>query len=476
MNDWAHQAREWRVGRDKRARYLIWPMRSGKSKACIDKAVFQYEQARIEGVIVIAPNGVHLNWAENEIPKWGCGKTFAWQTPKRDDPVQVAAMAALFAAPGMKWFCVNMEALKHLDCRQACRKFIASCHKHFMMIVSEAHHFGRPGSKRTFMARSMGLHATFRQLESGTPVLNSPLRAFSQFEILKPSALGFPKYRPFQDRYADYEMGRRGTGRSYKKLKEYKNLDELRSKIAPWSSVVLREDIHDMPELIRTVRPVVMSDMQRKVYLEMAARHLAEIGNMEVSAKDGGARVQKLQQILNGYMMTATGEIVTVDPDPPIYRALLDEIEGTLPGKSLVWCRYREDIRRVANLLRSEKWGFVEYHGGITDIEKREAGRKQFNTDPKKQVCIGQPQAGGEGRDFSAADAVIFFSSIPNAIVVAQAEERATMKGGRTVAIVRICTPGTVDDRNWEIVDRNIELADTLSGHGLRDLLLATDV
>ena len=476
LKQWAHQAKEFRIGRDKRARALIWPMRSGKSKACIDKADYQFEKGAIEGVIVIAPNGVHLNWARLEIPKHSISDSlaFTWSTPKRGDFEQIQKFEALLSHPGLKWFCINMEALKHLDCRRDVRKFITSCHRKFMLVVSEAHHFGRPSSHRTYFARSLGRHAAFRQIETGTPILNSPLRAFSEYEILQPGALGFETYTKFCNRYVEFE---KRPGKRFKQIKEYKNLFELRAALAKWSSVVVRKDIHDMPELIRIERHVVMSDVQRRAYLEMVNRHILEIGFNEVSAKDGGARVQKLQQILNGYVMdTTTGTIMEVDAEAPIYTALLDEIEGTTPGKSLVWCRYHEDIRRVTAMLRGKHIPFVEYHGGITDIVKREEQRLRFNTDSRIEVCVGQPAAGGEGRDFSGADAVLFFSAVPNTVTMTQAEERATVKGGKKVAIVRIRTPGTVDDRIWDIIDGNVAMADAISGTGLRDLLLRTDI
>lgn len=477
MKNWAHQEKEFRLGKDTRARALLWPMRSGKSKACIDKADYNHRLGRIEGVIVIAPNGVHLNWALNEIPKHSKAKSlaFAWSTPKRADFDEMAKLEALLKHDGLKWFCINMEALKHLDNRREVKRFLIACHQKFMLIVSEAHHFGRPGAKRTYFARSLGRRAAFRQIETGTTALNSPLRTFSQFDILKKGALGFETFTDFAKQYAEYEQR---PGKRYKQIKRYINLPDLRASLAKWSSVVLRAEIHDMPKLLRVERPVVMSDVQRTAYLEMVNKHYLEIGDNEISAKDGGARVQKLQQIVNGYMIDTArgGTIVDIDRDAPIYTALMDEITGTFPGKSLVWCRYHEDIRRVIYRLRDHDIPYVEYSGRITDIHERERYRWRFNHDDKVLVCVGQPLAGGEGRDFSGAESVIFFSAVPNTIAMTQAEERATVKGGRTVSVVRVRTYGTVDDRIWDIIDGNVKLADVVSGTGLRDLLLRTNV
>ena len=95
-----------------------------------------------------------------------------------------------------------------------------------------------------------------------------------------------------------------------------------------------------------------------------------------VTAKDGGARVQKLQQILNGYIKNGD-DIIDIDPDAPIYDALVDEVVGTFPENAIVWCRYREDIRRVCKRLKFEGIPYLEMHGGVP-TGQREAIRLQF--------------------------------------------------------------------------------------------------
>lgn len=478
---WAHQAREFQIGRDKRARALIWPMRSGKSMACIDKACYQYSRGNIEGVIIIAPNGVHENWIRNEVPRWAWPdvehRGFAWRTPERMDPEHIAELDALLAHGGMKWLAVNMEALKHPDNRAYVNKFITACHRKFMVIVSEAHHFGRPGAKRTYFARSLSKCARFVTIESGTPLLNSILRAFSQYELLGKKALGFETYGKFAERYAITKLEeRKGSRRKFPRVVGYQNTEELRERISKWSSVVLREEIQDMPPLLPPIdRPIIMSDLQRQAYLELVAKNLLEINGTEIVVPDAGARMQKLQQILNGYIMK-DGTIHTIDADAPIYDALIEQVSGTLPGKTIVWCRFREDIRRCVAKLNHASLPTLEFHGGVP-LAQREPIRLEFqNPKSRKVVLVGQPQAGGEGRDFSAADAIVYFSSLPNAIAVAQSQERGTKVGGMPTAIVRLRTYGTVDDRNWQIVEGKFTMADTVSGRGLRDLLLSTDV
>ena len=477
---WHHQAVEFEKNRDRRSRALIWPMRSGKSRACIDVACHQFKQRKIEGAIIIAPNGVHLNWAANEVPKWTWRdvpyRTFTWETPKRFNPEKQAAWRALLGFQGLRFFAINMEALAHEDCIRAVKEFQRACHRNYMLIVSEAHHFGHPTAKRTFKARGLSHYANVVRTESGTPILTGPLRAFSQYELLAPGALGYGTLKPFKNRYADFEPVGKPGFRQRMKVKKYKNLDELTEKIAGWSSLVLREELGDMPELIRTERPVVMGDAQRKAYLEMVANYRTEVEDTNIAVKDAGPRMMKLQQILSGYIMDTKAKVIrTIDADAPIFDAVIEQIDGTFPGKALVWCRYKEDCRRLAAKLRARGDHVLEYWGDFT-TNQREANRAKFLRPDDDSVMIGTPDCGGEGLDFGTADAVIFMSAPPNARMVAQAEERATVKGGKSVAIVRVRHYGSVDDRIWQIIDGGIAIADAVTGHGLRKLLLETDI
>lgn len=488
FKDWEHQAREYKIGREKESRYLIWPMRSGKSKAVIDKGCYLYRHRKITAVVLIAPNGVHLNWSDIEIPKHAWDESnwhaFAWETTKRGDHEKIKEWEEFLAIRGgLRFFCINMDALRHLDSRRALKEFLATVgrnskeKKKFMLAISEMHHFGRVSSKRTYFAASLGKAAAYRIAESGTPILNSPLKAFTQVEIIDPGYnLGFPTYTKFAEHFAEWEQKTYGrNGKLHWEVKEFKNLPELQQKLARYCSVVLRDDLKGMPPLLQTKRPVVMSDAQRTAYLEMVNMHMLEIEGREIDANEASTRMIKLQYIVNGYMFK-DGETFDIDTNAPIYEALIEQIDGTLPGKSLVWCRFKEDIRRIRPHLKRAGYKWVEYHGNITSARERTNNRLCFLNDPQIQVCVGTPHCGGEGLDFSAAEAVIFFSSVPNALLVKQGEERGTVFHGNPVTVVRLTTPGTVDTRNWEIVDNNTMLSESIVGRGLRDLLLKTNV
>lgn len=505
---WAHQAREEKEGRSKRSRALFWSMRTGKSKAVIDKASLKFAEGEIEGVIVFAPNGVHLNWATKEIPRWHWTdvlddpKVFSWSTPQWGDPARQAAFEHFLRPDGRcRYFTVNMEALHlQMGAIEPLRKFVAACNRRVMLVISEAHHFGHAGSKRTAVARNLARIAPYIMLETGTPALESPLRLYAMGKILLPDGFeaisrktnGAPvdisTYNKFIAHFAvidikdaekidEAERKRWRVKKRWRTVVGYKNLDELREIIAPFTSVVLRSDCEDMPPLLNVERFVVMSEKQRKAYLELASHHVMTLRDGEqLSAPEAAIRMIKLQQILNGYVKnTETDQIEEIDAEAPIYDATVAEIVGTMPGKCLVWCRFHEDIRRMAARLHHDGIRYTEYHGRISVVQ-REKNRLAFNSDPELYVCLGQPAAGAEGLDFSGADAVVFFSSTPRATHVKQGQERATVMGGKAISVVRMRTPGTVDDRNWDIADGKITLSETLTGRGLQELLEQTDV
>lgn len=478
-------------------------MRTGKSKAVIDKACYNFRRRRINGCMVFAPNGVHMNWLINEIPKWSgddiSWKGVAWETPKLGDPLFQRAVQEVLDHNGMKWLCVNMQALIRPECKKAIKEFMRVCRGKFMMAISEAHHFGHGGAGRSGVAYNISRHARFVTIETGTPILNSPLRAYAIFKILMGGLGGefiLDDTGPFGS-YEDYarhicvivddealkKKFPRLRRQAYRKIKCYKNLDEIRGYMAPYCSVVMRSDVEDMPELMRDDRFSSLSEAQRRAYLELAARHLVELEetNDMVAAPDGGPRMMKLQQILMGYIKdTDNDKIISIEDDAPIYRDILEEVVGNQPGKSLIWFRYREDIRRFATLCIRKGLKPLEFHGGVP-MGQREATRLAFKNDPQYNPLIGQPATGAEGLDFSSSVpgqrmSIIFGSSTPNAIHVTQGEERGTVKAGEAVNIIRMRFRGTVDDRNWDIVDGKTTLADTMTGAGMRALLRSTDL
>lgn len=473
---WEHQINELENHGLKKSRGLLWGMRTGKSRVIIDSACALRTGDKIKGGLIIAPNGVHINWILKQIPihTWS-GMTWSaeyWSSILvREKPSiwKEKFESLLRANTDMRWFAVNSESLIMPKVQEAIKQFLSSINGKVIAIADESVDFRKPGSKRTRLARGLFKKLPYRRILDGTALMNTPLHAFSQFELLEPGALGFGTFNEFKQYHSVWRQMRTKTGKFYPALDHYKNLDTLRENIADYASVVLREDCNDMPELLPIEVIVEMSQIQKKAYEKLIEEYLLQFENGTIiDAIEGGKRVIKLHQILSGFIIDDFGHVQSIDNNPPLLQELKRQVLDT--PKYIVWCRFREDIRRVSNALTEMGHKIVEYHGGISQ-QLRVKNVDQFNNDIDTVGFIGQPQAGGRGLELPA-DAIIWYSSVYDAIIHNQANERGTVMSGKPVSIITLATHGTVHDDIVASAQQKIKIGDWVSGTGLRDKLI----
>jgi len=487
-----HQWIEFERSAEVMARALIWQMRTGKSKLTVDTACHQFMVGMIDAVIVLAPNGVHENWLRRELPihMWESIKyrALSWRTDTAgkkgiirvraserqtwtDSHEEFWALAAdmLKDKKTMCWFAFNSESMTRDDVRKLVARIARN--RRVMVIFDESHDYRQPASKRSMMAHALADKCRTRRILSGTPILNSPLHAYSQYKLLKrDNALGFGTFEEFKDFFAVYTMEKTRGGRSYPKLDHYANMDVLRDRMAPWSSVVLREDCEDLPELIQSVRAVDLTDEQKRLYRETVNAFQIELDNGEmVSIGEQTNRLLKLQQIVNGFIID---EFKGVHPlaENPRMDHLVDEVYLT-PGKFIVWCAFHQDMENVMRALTERSYKVLEYSGRVSADHKQRV-REAFAPGADNDIdgIVGHPRSGGQGLDLSSAGKIIWYSGTPDAIVVNQADERATKVGGKNIPVVSLRAPG-VDEYWAEIVENRRELSDEVAGKGLQAIL-----
>lgn len=475
---WKHQEQEWDLYRDHDARALLWQMRTGKTRSTIDVAFHRaFERGDVDGLLVLAPNGVHVNWLRRQLPQhawidrpW---MGHAWQASTRNEPESMQGERDLLAyRDGLPVLAVNSESLVHDAAAKLISKFLKG--RRVMLVVDESHNFRTPGSRRTKRVRALAKYCPVKRILTGTSVDNSPLAAYSQFEILQPGALGFNRFADFEGRYAQYETLKTRGGKSYEKLEGYRNLDELQARIAQWASVVLREDCEDMSGIINDERTVVLTDVQAAAYATLVKEFILELQEGDVEALEPGARIIKLQQILSGFAIGTDGTVHELVPDDqnPRLVALVDEVTSAT-RKTIVWCKFHEDIKRVTRALRAAGRNPVEYHGRITSQAQRQAAIDAFQEDPTVTDFVGQPAAGGAGLDLSAAELICWYSHTFDLIERNQADERASAVGGASVTIKDFVVPNTVDGYILGNLAEKRGIKEALTGRGLRDRLIA---
>ncbi len=475
MKEWDHQYLERLLYFDDPARGLFWSMRTGKSKSVIDLATELTESGKITGMIIVAPNGVHMNWTRRELPKhWPKTLTLECLTwiSKTTKPKHVNSFAN--STTDLSVISVNVEALQLPRFQKMVRSFLRKHDGKILIVFDESHLYLSPGSKRTRLARGLSAKCSHRRILTGTAALNSPLHLWSQLELLSPAALGYKTFGAFKKEFADYEVGYRAGGQQYPKLVRYKNLERLRALVADWVTVVPRSEVTGLPSLLLTERPVMFSSKQEKAYNQIVKKMESEVSE-DLTIEEAIVRITKLRQVLSGFVLDEDGGVVEIDSCPPRFTALLDEILGTDPCRSIVWCQYREEMRRLKVFLAENDVLALEYHGGVN------AHDRQQNIDlfqnwkiDKPVVFLAQPQAAGMGLELSNAEAVIWYSHSFDAIVRDQATERATKMNAGSVSVIDILTPGTVDATMLSVVRDKQGLADLVTGAGLSQLIRGT--
>lgn len=469
-----HQAREFELHGLDEARALLWQMRCGKTKATIDSACALWHKGEIDAVLIFAPNGVHANWIERELPahQWPDvpNKTFTWITSKcsKSASWQNELRAAIKDKTQLVWLAVNSEVLTQLTVRKITDAITAN--RKVLIVFDESHNYRVPSSKRTKRARALAKRCPYRRILTGTPITNNPLHAFSQYELLQPSALGFDTFEDFKNYFAVFVQQQTKNGRRYPALKEYRNLTELTERMAKWSSVVRREDCDDLPSLIKRTRHIELTPQQVAAYNDVHAMLQINVGRQVVDISEGASRISKLQQIVSGFVIDECGETYRFPGTNPRIEALIDEVMAC-SGKVIVWCNYRNDLDLVYEELSKQSLKCVQYCGKTKERDRQEV-RKLFAPDAENdiKVLVGQPMAGGQGLNLSAASKIVWYSHTFDAIVRSQADERATKVGGKNIEVVDIAASG-VDEYILENLSNKRDIAKAISEDGIMQVL-----
>lgn len=454
-----------------------WQMRTGKSKACVDNAAALLVAKQITGMIVFAPNGVHEDWEIKQLAEH-CGVPYDALVYKSGDTEKKKFLAKLdeVCTPDLgrlKVLLVNDESCWREKTRKIIGRFMKA-HPTFFFVVDECHRYGKPTSKRTRVAQFIGKKAKYVRILSGTLTGNSPLRIWSQFEIGKHGALGFNTFTEFKFEYAIEQMMKTSGGRSFPTITGYRNQEDLRRRMAPYMSVVLREDCDDMPKLLPIERVFEPIGKQRALFDQLVKKSYIEMEETkERIAYDGGVKALKMKQILSGFWIgegKTINQIFANDNENPRLALLANEIENVHEAgeKAIVWCEFKEDIRKVMALCERMGVSAAAYYGEI-DAATRRKNEVAFREQDGPTILVAQPKAGGAGKDFASqwCKTIIWYQPTKNLIDFEQASERATKIGGFNIAVIHILANVKLDRQMAKDLEERIDIADMLSRGGL---------
>lgn len=462
-----HQLTALDLMENKKAFALLMEQGTGKTKCLIDDAARLYGKGQIDALIVIAPNGVHRNWIINEIPThlpdWVERKTAWWASTMKT--AEKKAFEALFT-PGsfLRVFTVNIEALATKKGVETLIKMLRMFSVY--MVVDESSKIKNHKAKRTENLLKMAKYAKYRRIATGTPVTQSPLDIYTQFDFLDPYIINIPSYYVFKARYAElldensklvrHIMEQTGVRRAPQLVAKdtqgnpiYKNMEELQAKVAKHSFRVLKKDCLDLPEKLYQRQYFELNERQKQVYKSIVEDLRVEFEGSEPTTMSKLTATLRLQQVTSGFFPTIEGniELLYEDKNPRI-EALESALEE-ISGKVIIWARFVHDIKAIMAML-NETYGHgcaVSYYGEVDD-DARAENVKQFQENPKVRFFVGNQQAGGTGLTLTAASYVVYYSNDFNLENRLQSEDRAHRIGQKNnVTYIDIEALGTVDTK-----------------------------
>lgn len=461
---------------------VLWEQGTGKTKLAIDTFAYRYQAREVDALLIVAPNGVHRNWIEDEIPVHmpidllHRTKMHFWQSSKSATKGhQRSLKSTLRWDRGPAILAMNYDAFITPKGKAAAWDFLKN--RKAMYVIDEAHHIKTPGAKRTKSIVASGRYAKIRRALTGTPISKGPFDLYSLFRFLDEgfwAQRGMKSFYAFKHHYGIWDtrvVTQNGKRHEFEMLVAYKNIDELAAIVAEHSSRITK-DVLDLPAQLFGKRPLEMSKEQARLYNSLRDEFRAETESGSVTATLPIVRLLRLQQILCGYYPEddpdedEEGQNLVEVPGPnPRLEALKDLVEEAA-DKTIIWARFRPDIDRIMEVVGDRG---VRYDGAVSDDARAAAKRRFQNGDA--QFFVANPAAASEGLTLHAAKTVIYYSNSFKFIHRQQSQDRAHRAGmdERPVYYIDLFVPGSVDEQIIANLRAKRDIAAVLTGDKLRE-------
>ena len=436
-------------------------MGTGKTKMILDIIQNGHES----NVLVVAPNGLHLNWFHIEIPKhihsdihyslycWGGRPTseknhkklFRFLEPTNREEFDINFML------------INVEALRTKAGFDAAEAFLQGSESSHM-VIDESTCIKNPKAQQTKACLKLGALATRRWILNGTPVTQGPLDVFSQCKFLHPEALPYRTYTAFKNTFAE-ETLMTMQNRSFRKITGYKNIPMLTAQLSPFSLRLQKEDCLDLPPKVFTERIVEMTPAQKQAYKDMRDLCLMQLDTGQlVTASIALTKLVKLHQILTGFVTDENGDCHDLDNNRIPALLSIAEIQKPL----VIFCAYRHNVLQVTRAL-AQTFGeekVVSYYGD-TSQDLRTQAIEQFQNG-QADFFVGT-SAAAKGITLHRASTMVYFSNSYSLETRIQSLSRIHRIGQtKKCTYIDLVTPNTIDGVILAALNKKEDLASTV--------------
>ncbi len=439
-------------------RCLWWEQGTGKTKAVIDTAAALYRAGKIDAVFIVAPGGVHDNWIRDEIPAHMPDEiplmTHAYQTKSQCTKRFQTYAPTLLEFEGLAVLAMTFDSIMTQRKRGAKIKYKGAEYakaflttRRCLFVVDEGSYIKTPGAQVTKRLLAAAKYAEYRRLLNGTPVIDSPMHAYSQVKWADPeiwTSIGINAFQHFKVMFGLWQQQQLGNGRSFPQLLRYCNLKLLKEKMDEAGTRIRKDEVLDLPPKVYQRVYYDLSPTQRKVYTTLERDMEVELGDEGTLTVDIAiVRDLRLQQITSGFAPTDDGgsdNLVTICSDAPRLKALEGIIERT-DGSAIIWAKFQEEKRNIAALLKKMGHSYVVY-----DSKNRVQAKEDFQSGKARFFIANQSSGAARGITLTKASTVVYYSNTFSLDDRAQSEDRAHRSGQtKSVNYVDIIAKDTVD-------------------------------
>ena len=426
---------------------LHMEMGTGKTATAIAVAGGLQTRNLIDEVLVICPVNALGVW-KKELEIWWTGSCTLFhvrsskQTIKTDIPEK----------------CVNQP---HLTCTLITPDLAARLNyqknDRCLIIWDEIQKIKGASTKRSKYAEKLALSTPYKIGLSGTPAPQGPLDYFGIFRFID-STLWPMTWTKFKGIYADWLP----MPRQYIRTK-YKNLDELKERVASLTFNIRKADCLDLPSKVRQIIPVNLSPEENRIYIELEHDFITSLEDGEYILADHIlTRLIRLSQVTGGFVHDSHGEIKKVGESKLLILKSLIQPLIEAGDRITIFARFKAEVTAIEKEL-TPLLSVHTIRGGDSDSKRQKALDAYAKSSPGALICsLG---AASEAINLSHSAYTIFFSLDFDLSHVEQADARNDRPGQtRPMTTYFLLTDDTIDTYMYRAVVEKRRMQDWIGG------------
>jgi SNF2 family DNA or RNA helicase len=415
----------------------------GKTKIVLDVLLHEIQAGSIDGALIVCKHGLLPTW-QSEIEK----HTHVRGVVLSGSPGQTGLALMVYSA-----FYLTSYSLLHRELPRV-RDLLRL--RKMALVLDESHAIKNPKARTTKDLLSLSTLAHKRVILTGTPIANYPEDLWSQFYFLdggKTLGSDFEAFRLY------YNLGS-GKGR---RSVTAPDLTALAKQIRPLALRRTKQGTLELPEKSYESRTISLDGRQAEMYEQIRDELRLELlkdGRLieSIDLENVLERLLRLVQVCSNPAL--------IDPEyseTPVKFRILDSLIKDLTNndeKAVVWSQFVANVRLLSHRYR--ELGSACIHGGV-ELSNRQRIVDQFQTRPEKRLIFAVPAAAREGLTLTAANHAIYLDRNFNLVDYLQSQDRIHRIGQeRTCMITKIVAQGTVDDFVESVLQRKLEIAETV--------------